>query len=264
MKKFLAIAVVLVMLVSIMSVGASALDLSKKLLRPQIWLQDQVEWAWKECREEGAAEAPLVALGETREVVLTDFSDFKTLNSTGGFQYGIQICDETLSTTEAGDTSTIGFTISDITYKAEGYDDIVVPIAGSYVKDLATKQYDWGVGDNNANFNDEVTKAISAVIGTNGADIFAYFSALTSVSYTITYDSYNGETATGAAAETEPEETKTEEATASETTPTETTPAETTPAETTPTENKAPATGLTLAVVPAVIALAAAVVSKRR
>lgn len=73
-----------------------------------------------------------------------------------------------------------------------------------------------------------------------------------------------------AASETSPEETKTEEEptpaepTAEETTPAETTPAETTPAETKPAETKAPATGLALAVVPAIVALAAVAVSKKR
>ena len=260
MKKIVAVALSVVMVMAIMCAPVSALNLDNKLLRPQVWLQDTASWSWQECREEGATEAPLIALGETRDVVLTDFSSFEGMNTSAGFNYGFQICDETLSTTEAGESSTIGFTISDMVFKAEGYDDIVVPIAGDYEKSLTTVQYDWGVGDNNANFNNEVTAAISAVVGTNGADIYNYFQALTSVSYTITYTSYNGEKAEGAApAETETE-TATETATEAEA---DTAPETETAAPAAETTTPAPSTGIALAVIPAVVAMAAAVVSKK-
>ena len=262
MKKILAVAMALVMVVS-MCVGVSALDESKKTLMPQVWIQDTNGYTWVEAKPAGATEAPHVALGETVDVVLTNFDDYSKLDMTSGCNgYGFQICDETLSTETAGDSSTIGFTVSDMTFKADGYDDIVVPIAGSYTKDIKTVQYDWGVGDNNANFNSEVTAAISAVVGTDAKAIFDYFSALTSISYTITYDSYNGETAAPAAETETPAETEAPAETTAETEAPADAPAETEAPASTPAP-EAPKTGLALAVVPAVMALAAVAVSKK-
>ena len=252
MKKIFAIAVAVVMIVAVMCTPVSALDESKKELMPQLWAQPTSNWSWVQALPAGGSEIN-VALGDSVTCAYTDFASFQGLDTSADINFGLQIVDLTL--TAEGDTSTITFTTSDIVFKAAGYDDVTVKVAGTHVVTLTPKQESWGLSANSAIFNDEITAAVKAAIGSDAASIAAYLAALTEVTMDITYNAYNDEV--GASAEEAP--APAEETPAA--------PAEEAPAAETPAPApapSAPATGLALAVVPAVISLAAVAVTKRR
>ena len=173
----------------------------------------------------------------------------------GHFQYGIQILDGTLdqSVGVAGDKTTIKYEISDMVFKATGYDDYVAPIAGVYEAELECYVPDWGGIAGNSHVPGSYD--LSGVAGgSDGDSLKAYWAALESVTITVTYLEYNGE---GAAEEETPvEDVPVVEDPAVGDTITEV------PAEDV---TEAPAeTGLALAIVPMIVAMAAAVVSKKR
>ncbi len=249
MKK-LAILVAIVMAMSAMCVSAFAIDLNKIQIQPQIWAQNTVDWSdWTELKLADGSMHTL-NLGETKTFVFSGEA-WAALDSTA-FQYGIQILD--LSHTEAGDESVIKYELSDIVFEAEGYDTYVAPLAGVYEGNLKSYVPDWGgLADNSHvpgsyNFAD--------VTATDGASLMAYWDALTSVTVTITFLEYNGETAEAPAEEAPAEEEApaVEEAPAEEETEAPAVEETTEPAD----------TGLALAVVPMLVAAVAVVASKRR
>ncbi len=262
MKRIFAICVALVLTVAVLCVPASAVNLDNKYLTCHFWYQDTATWTWLQATPGDV----MVNLGETYELKWTDFSNVSTLATTANIQFGVQIDDGSFDTD--GDTSKINVTVSDIVIKADGYDDVTVAVAGTYDYDLGPLDTSAGYSQNHCfTFNDQVTAAVTAVAGSDAASIQTYLAAVTEATMTITYNSYNGETAEGAApaeaeAEEAPAEAEAEAPAEAEEAPAEA-PAE---AETTeaPTETaKAPSTGIALAVVPAVMALAAAAVSKK-
>ena len=251
MKRILAVAMALVMVVA-MCVSVSALDESKKSLNIQVFAQDTSTWTWQ------SAGSVVVALGETVECKFTDFSAFAGCATSADINFGMQNDDMTFNAD--GDTSTIVVTTSDIVMKANGYDDIVVPVAGTVTYDIGPCVMEsWGPSQHNFNFNDQMKSAVQAVVGTDVQALYDYINALTEVTITVTYNQYNDEVGVAAedpaAEEPAAEEPAAEEPAASE--PAAEEPAA--PAET----PAAPSTGLALAVIPAIVAMAVAVVSKK-
>ena len=258
MKKILAVAIAAMMLAVVMVTPVSAVNTDNKYITCHFWYQDTVNWTWIQAAP-GDVQVPL---GQTVELKWTDFSNVMELPTSGNIQFGIQFDDGTFDTD--GDTSKIAVEVSDLVIKATGYDDVTIAIGGSYNYDLGPLDTSAGYSQNHCFvFNDEATAAITAVAGSDAASIQTYLAAVTDATMTLTYVSYNGETAEGAEAAPEaeaeapaetPAETETEAAPAPEA---EAAPA---PAETTP---AAPATGIALCVIPAVVALGAVAVSKK-
>ncbi len=257
MKRIVSIVLAAVMLMAVMCVPAFAVDESNKSIRLQVYMQDQTAWKWVPAFAADGNEVD-VALGETKEIVYTGDNWRKEVNrDTTGYQYGMQVLDMTLDQNVAvvGDKTTIVYEISDVTFKADGYEDYVAKVAGEYTANLDCYEPDWGgiAGNTNPHALDGFDK----VAGSTPAEIQAYMDALTEIRFTLTYKSYNGETAAPATEVAEPTADNTEapaDATASETT-------ETAPAADT---SKPADTGIVLALLPMAIAAAAVAASKRK
>lgn len=254
MKKIMSV-VLAIALVAVMAVSACAVDTSYIHIQPQVWAQDTPNYAaWTPLKDATGVEIQ-VGLGETATVVYTgDAWKAVTTADGGSYQYGIQILDGTIGQTQAvvGDKTTIKYEISDITIKATGYDDYVVPCAGVYEASLEAYEPSWGgiAGNTHVPMAFDFTTVAG---GSDGASLEAYIHSIETVTFTLTYLEYNGE---GPAA--------TEETPAVEETPVEDTPVEETPVEDTPVEETPAETGLALAVAPMVIAAVAVALSKKR
>ena len=248
MKKFLSLAVALVLTFAVLCTPASALDLDQKNLMIQIWAQDTTTWSWI-----SAGVDQVVDLGETKVITFTDGTMWAGLDTSNSINMGLQVLDQTL--TANGEHSQVKYELSDLVIKATGYDDLVVKVAGTYDKTHDTVRPDWTQDDSVVGSNAEDYNFSPADIGiTSTADYIDWFNAIESMTITVTYLAYNGEGTApvedGTAADNntvEPEAPAAEpEAPAAE-----------------PAPAPAPATGLALAVVPAVMALAAVAVSKK-
>ena len=254
MKRIMSI-VLAVALVAVMTVSVCAVDTSYIHIQPQVWAQDTPNYAvWTPLKDATGVENQ-IGLGETKTVVYTGEA-WKTITTAdgGSYQYGIQILDGTIGQTQAviGDKTTIKYEISDVTIKATGYDDYVVPC--SCVYEAALEAYDPYLGGIAGNTHVPMAFDFTTVAGgSDGASLEAYIHSIETVTFTITYLEYNGE---GPAVEDTPAvEEPVEETPAVEETPVvEDTPAEEEPAD----------TGLALAVVPMIVAAAAVVLSKKR
>ncbi len=248
MKKFLAAAIAVMMIAVVMVTPVSAVNTDNKYITCHFWYQDTANWTWIQATP-GDVQVPL---GETVELKWTDFSNVMDLPTTANIQFGLQFDDGTFDTD--GDTSTVAVEVSDLVIKATGYDDVTVAIGGSYTYDLGPLDTSAGYSQNHCFvFNDEATAAITAVAGSDAASIQTYLAAITDATMTLTYVSYNGETAAPAAAEEPAADEPAAEA------PAEDAPAAEAPAETA----AAPSTGIALMVIPAVVALGAVAVSKK-
>ena len=209
MKKIMSI-VLAVALVAVMTVSAFAVDTSRVYLQPQVWFQNSTDWSNWTCLQT-ASGAAQIDLGDTMDVVFIGDA-WKGIEAPT-YVYGLQILDGTISQGVAadGDQTKIKYEISDIVFKATGYDDYVVSCAGVYEEELTVKMESWGPSNN---YGDDITFDFTAVAGgSDGASLTAYFQAIETVSFTLTYLEYNGEGPAGAPAV---EET-TEEAPADET-----------------------------------------------
>ncbi len=254
MKRIVSIVLAAVMLMAVMCIPAFAVDESNKSIRLQVYMQDQTAWKWVPAFAADGAEVD-VALGETKEIVYTGDNWRKEVNrDTTGYQYGMQVLDMTLDQNVAvvGDKTTIVYEISDVTFKADGYEDYVAKVAGEYTANLDCYEPDWGgiAGNTNPHALDGFDK----VAGSTPEEIQAYMDALTEIRFTLTYKSYNGETAAPAADDTTapaaddtsaPADDATEPTAAADTTE---------PAD----------TGIVLALLPMAVAAAAVVASKRK
>ena len=250
MKKIFAIAVAVIMIVTVMCTPAFALSGNEKL-NVQIFAQDTATWAWV---SGGSYE---VALGESADLTWSGF-DFSAVDTSADINFGMQIDD--MLAQDNGYTSVVNVTVSNIVMKANGYDDITVNVAGTADHNIGPVVVEsWGPSVHCFDFNSDIKGAVQAVVGTDTQALYDYINALTEITMSITYNAYNGEAVEGAAAPAE------EEAPAAEETPAEAPAAEEAPvAEPAPAPAPAaPATGLALAVVPAVMALAAVAVSKK-
>ncbi len=254
MKRIVSIVLAAVMLMAVMCIPAFAVDESNKSIRLQVYMQDQTAWKWVPAFAADGAEVD-VALGETKEIVYTGDNWRKEVNrDTTGYQYGMQVLDMTLDQNVAvvGDKTTIVYEISDVTFKATGYDDYVAKVAGEYTANLDCYEPDWGgiAGNTNPHAMDGFDK----VAGSTPEEIQAYMDALTEIRFTLTYKSYNGETAAPAADGTTAPAADDTSAPADDAT--EPTPA----ADTTEPAD----TGIVLALLPMAVAAAAVVASKRK
>lgn len=240
MKKILSIVLAVAMLMSVCTVNAFALK-DTKGISTQIYAQPTSDWSWH------STAFTNIPLGESAEFVVTDLSAFDNLDTTASINFGIQTGDDTLE--NDGETSHITYTVSDITIKAEGYADYVIPAQVRDV-DLTAKAESWGLSGN----SDSIMVDVAAACGSSEVtDCAAYLTAMTEITFTVTYVAYNGVQADGTAYVAPTTEPAAEAA--------ETTPAETTPAE----ETSEPAeTGIVLALLPMAVAAAAVVVSKRK
>ena len=248
MKKLLSLAVALVLTFAVLCAPASALDLEQKNLMIQIWAQDTTTWSWI-----SAGTDQIVDLGETKTITFTDGKMWAGLDTSNSINMGLQVLDQTL--TANGEHSQVKYELSDLVIKANGYDDLVVKVAGTYDKTHDTVRPDWTQDDSVVGNNSEDYNFSPADIGiTNTADYIAWYNAIESMTVTVTYLAYNGEGADSVAAPAENEAPAATEA------PAETNEA---PAPAATPAPSAPATGLALAVVPAVMALAAVAVSKK-
>lgn len=253
MKRIVSIVLAAVMLMAVMCIPAFAVDESNKSIRLQVYMQDQTAWKWVPAFAADGNEVD-VALGETKEIVYTGDNWRKEVNrDTTGYQYGMQVLDMTLDQNVAvvGDKSTIVYEISDVTFKATGYEDYVAKVAGEYTANLDCYEPDWGgiAGNSTPHAMDGFDK----VAGSTPAEIQAYMDALTEIRFTLTYKSYNGETAAPAADDTA---APADDTTAPADDATEPTPSvdTTEPAD----------TGIVLALLPMAVAAAAVVASKRK
>ena len=261
MKKIFALAVAVVMIVAVLCTPVSALDLDQKNLMSQVWAQDTTTWSWI-----SAGTDQIVDLGETKTITFTDGKMWAGLDTSNSINMGLQVLDQTL--TANGEHSQVKYELSDLVIKANGYDDLVVKVAGTYDQTHDTVRPTWTDDDSVVGNNSEDYSFSPADIGiTATADYIAWFNAIESMTVTVTYIAYNGEGADTAAEPeaTEPEATE-PEATEPEATEPEATEPEVNeaPAPAPAPAPSAPATGLALAVVPAVMALAAVAVSKKR
>ncbi len=254
MKRIVSIVLAAVMLMAVMCIPAFAVDESNKSIRLQVYMQDQTAWKWVPAFAADGAEVD-VALGETKEIVYTGDNWRKEVNrDTTGYQYGMQVLDMTLDQNVAvvGDKTTIVYEISDVTFKATGYEDYVAKVAGEYTANLDCYEPDWGgiAGNTNPHAMDGFDK----VAGSTPEEIQAYMDALTEIRFTLTYKSYNGETAAPAADDTTAPAADDTSAPADDAT--EPTPA----ADTTEPAD----TGIVLVLLPMAVAAAAVVASKRK
>ncbi|MBQ8623694.1 MAG: hypothetical protein IJ424_04860 [Oscillospiraceae bacterium] len=255
MKKLLSISLAIVLALSLMLTSVSALDLDNKTLFIQFWAQDTATWSWKAANDGSQIS---VALGETVTIDYTDVSAWITLDTSASINMGLQVLDQTI--TANGEHSVVKYELSDAVIKSTGYDDLVIPVAGVYEVTHDSVRPDWTTDDSVVGGASEDYTISPSDIGLVAAEQYIdWFENITSMTVTVTYLEYNGE---GPAAEEAPvEEDTTEEDTAEEA-PVEDT-ADEAPAD--DTADEAPAdTGLALAVVPAVVALAAVVLSKKR
>ena len=246
MKKLLSLAVALVLTIAVLCAPASALDLDQKNLMIQIWAQDTTTWSWI-----SAGTDQVVDLGETKVITFTDGSMWAGLDTSNSINMGLQVLDQTL--TANGEHSQVNYELSDLVIKANGYDDLVVKVAGTYDKTHDTVKPDWTDDESVIGSNAEDYNFSPADIGiTSTADYIDWFNAIESMTITVTYIAYNGESVDGGNAPAD--EPASNDAPAVETATNNAPAAETT----------APKTGLALAVVPAVMALASVAVSKKR
>ena len=244
MKKLLSLAVALVLAFAVLCAPASALNLDQKNLMIQIWAQDTTTWSWI-----SAGVDQVVDLGDTKVITFTDGSMWAGLDTSNSINMGLQVLDQTL--TANGEHSQVKYELSDLVIKATGYDDLVVKVAGTYDKTHDTVRPDWTQDDSVVGSNAEDYNFSPADIGiTATADYIAWFNAIESMTITVTYMEYNGE---GADPANEPEGGNS----ANE-------PGNTTNEPSNEGTTTAPNTGLALAVVPAIVAMAAVAVSKKR
>lgn len=238
MKKILSIVLAVAMLMSVCTVNAFALK-DTKGISTQIYAQPTSDWSWH------STAFTNIPLGESAEFVVTDLSAFDNLDTTASINFGIQTGDDTLE--NDGETSHITYTVSDITIKAEGYADYVIPAQVRDV-DLTAKAESWGLSGN----SDSIMVDVAAACGSSEVtDCAAYLTAMTEITFTVTYEAYNGVKADGTAYV----------APAAEDTTTSSEPA----AEPAADDTTEPAeTGIVLALLPMAVAAAAVVVSKRK
>lgn len=122
MKIILAILVCAILAVSVLCSTACALDTENKDLLIQFRTQPTSNWTWTKA---GCADkVNYVDLGEKHDIVWTDFSDLAALDASAYINCGLQMVDQTL--TAEGDTSTIMYTVSDMVFKSDGNDDVVL------------------------------------------------------------------------------------------------------------------------------------------
>mgnify|MGYP005759830633 CR=1 FL=1 len=257
MKRILAIAVAALMLVAALTVNVFALK-DTASITVQIFAQPNSDWSWH-----SAAFTTAIPLGGTATIMTDDPFVFDGLSSSAPITFGTQIGDDTIE--NAGESTTITFSYTDIVITADGYDDFVIP-GGTVTASLSATQESWGIAGNSTT----IIFDLSAATGSSDPVEHAkYLDAFTSATYDITYLAYNGVMADGtpytegasadAPAEDTADDTADDTAPAEDITPVE----DTTTAEDTTTS--APAdTGIALALVPMAIAAAAVVVSKRR
>lgn len=246
MKRIIAILVCAVIAISAMCISVSAYDMENQTLLIQFYTMSESNYAWAECKSTGEhADANgnfYLPLGEEWTLVWNDFSGFKGLPDTHHIQHDLQLVDKTLNAD--GETSTITYTLSDMVIKADGYADLVVPCAGTYTYDLKAYSESWGQEGDKVHLGLDV----SSVAGSTPAELAAYFNAVTEATITVSYDYYGEVPAEETPADVEPVED---------------TPAEETPAEETKDEEPAE-TGIALAVLPMAVAMAVAVLTKKR
>ena len=247
MKKLLSIALAFVLVLSLMLTPVNALNLDNKTLYIQFWAQDTATWTWKAANE-GSQIA--VALGETVTVDYTDVSTWINLDTSASINMGLQVLDQTI--TANGEHSVVKYELSDVVIKSTGYDDLVIPVAGVYEVTHDSVRPEWTTDDAVVGGASEDYAINPSAIGLVVAEQYIeWFNNITSMTVTITYLEYNGETA-----EAPVEDVPVVEDPAVGDTITEV------PAEDV---TEAPAeTGLALAIVPMIVAMAAAVVSKKR
>lgn len=245
MKKLLSIALALVLAFSLMLTSVSALNLENKTLYIQFWAQDTATWSWKAANEGSQVAIPL---GETVTVNYTDVTNWIALDTSASINMGLQVLDQTL--TANGEHSVVKYELSDAVIKSTGYDDLVIPVAGVYEVTHDTVRPSWTTDDSVIGGSAEDYTIDPSLIGlVDAAQYVEWYKNITSMTVTVTYLEYNGEGA--AAVEEEP---AVEETPAVEDTPTVEEPKEEKPAD----------TGLALAVVPMIVAVAAVVLSKKR
>ena len=250
MKKLLAVVIAFTLALGLMLTSVSALDLDNKNLYIQFWAQDTATWSWKAANDGSQVSVPL---GETVTIEYTDVSGWISLDTSASINMGLQILDQTL--TANGEHSTVKYELSDAVIKSTGYDDLVIPVAGVYDVTHDTVRPDWTTDDSVVGGSAEDYTINPSDIGIAVTEQYTdWFENITSLTVTVTYLEYNGE---GAAEEETPvEDVPVVEDPAVGDAITEVPAGDVT---------EAPAdTGLALAIVPMIVAMAAAVVSKKR
>ena len=164
-------------------------DILSRKFDTQLFAQDQVAWGWV-----GLGTGASAALGTTTdlvwEAIAAPAADAFTAENTKEWsaapKFAIQLSDNAMAD---GDTEKFTATYTDITVKATGYADVVIPGASVEMKLIASAA-DWGMSGNSweIDLGTPVREQLGLDVQTFAT---AYLPALTSVSTTLTYDTYN-------------------------------------------------------------------------
>lgn len=174
-------------------------SIASRAISTGFFIQDNVEWQLWHVVANGDA----IPLGETVQQTVTATPTGTTLNDAGEEvtdlnaantsdwtvlpKFRLQLIDSAMV---EGDKGEYSLTLGDITVTAEGYNDVVIPGQELNFK-LEASMADWGSLTGNAK-EIELSDSIVAALGiTNEEYCTKYLGALTSITYTVTYNTYN-------------------------------------------------------------------------
>lgn len=160
-----------------------------------VFMQDTVNWGWTNA---GVVQAKFgeVADYNASELAMTFIAGAEeTKDYTKTVKFGIQIAEKFLKLPENSEKDTVGesgtftFTWTDITLKADGYADVVIP--------GETRSFNWTIVDKGSYTSGnthqiDFTKPIMEQLGLDIAGLCDYMKNLTDVTTTIALTEYNG------------------------------------------------------------------------
>ncbi len=162
----------------------------------QLFTQDQVNWGWVGVGAgvNGTYGTPIEITWELLQNIAV-WDETTTKDFTVDPKFNIQMGNpdflklpEGAVEGDTGETGTFGYTYSDIVIKADGYADVIYP-AGHVEKELTVKQEAWGRGGDAIEIS--LVPTIKEQLGLDTAALCEYLKNVSSVSLTITLDSYN-------------------------------------------------------------------------
>lgn len=152
------------------------------------YAQEQgLDWSWIAGNKSEDEDSLKIKVGETLEFSAKNAGEFWKDQYDGTVPIALRLQFTDLTMDAAGDKTTIGYTLSDITVKATGYDDYVVPGKTVEAKRLEAVEQSWGLSNNSEEVDLYLDKA---PCGSDPVEQAKYLAAITDITFTISYDFY--------------------------------------------------------------------------
>lgn len=166
-------------------------DIMSRKFDTQLFVQDQVSWGWLGLGvgpsvNFGDADVALEWTGLFQPVAADALNADNTNNFTSAPKFAIQVADSAMVD---GEKEEYAGSYSDITIKATGYDDVVIP-GEEYSKKLTAKEESWGMGGNS--WEIDLGTPVRDQLGISIEEFSTtYLPALTDVTLTLSFTEYN-------------------------------------------------------------------------